>query len=114
MTPADNIDSPAAWRAPDGALWLIATAKATDKLQRYREGAVRPPKRHRGDRRPAVDRGARQSPRAGAEPAGLHPAGDVRCGRPAQAVRPVGRPPGRWLQRLRHRLLGQRRGCAGA
>ncbi len=27
MTPADNIDSPAAWRAPDGALWLIATAK---------------------------------------------------------------------------------------
>lgn len=32
MTPADNIDSPAAWRAPDGKLWLIATAKATDKL----------------------------------------------------------------------------------
>lgn len=35
MTPADNIDSPAAWRAPDGALWLIATAKATDKLVVY-------------------------------------------------------------------------------
>lgn len=35
MTPADNIDSPAAWRAPDGVLWLIATAKATDKLVVY-------------------------------------------------------------------------------
>lgn len=35
LTPADNIDSPAAWRAPDGRLWLIATAKATDKLVVY-------------------------------------------------------------------------------
>ncbi|MCD9086823.1 phytase [Stenotrophomonas sp. SY1] len=35
MTPADNIDSPASWRAPDGALWLIATAKTTDKLVVY-------------------------------------------------------------------------------
>ena len=35
MTPADNIDSPASWRAADGALWLIATAKATDKLVVY-------------------------------------------------------------------------------
>jgi len=35
MTPADNIDSPAAWQAPDGSTWLIATAKATDKLVVY-------------------------------------------------------------------------------
>lgn len=35
MTPADNIDSPASWRAPDGQLWLIATAKTTDKLVVY-------------------------------------------------------------------------------
>ncbi|WP_303638746.1 phytase [Stenotrophomonas tuberculopleuritidis] len=35
MTPADNIDSPAAWQAPDGKTWLIATAKATDKLVVY-------------------------------------------------------------------------------
>lgn len=35
MTPEDNIDSPAAWTAPDGAIWLIATAKATDKLVVY-------------------------------------------------------------------------------
>jgi len=35
MTPDDNIDSPAAWKAPDGKTWLIATAKATDKLVVY-------------------------------------------------------------------------------
>ncbi|NIJ69705.1 phytase [Xanthomonas sp. 60] len=35
MTPKDNIDSPAAWQAPDGSTWLIATAKATDKLVVY-------------------------------------------------------------------------------
>lgn len=35
MTPADNIDSPASWLAPDGKQWLIATAKATDKLVVY-------------------------------------------------------------------------------
>lgn len=35
MTPADNIDSPASWTTPDGAHWLIATAKATDKLVVY-------------------------------------------------------------------------------
>ncbi|MGN0862104.1 MAG: phytase, partial [Stenotrophomonas koreensis] len=35
MTPDDNIDSPASWQAPDGSLWLIATAKATDKLVVY-------------------------------------------------------------------------------
>lgn len=35
MLPEDNIDSPAAWRAPDGATWLIATAKTTDQLVVY-------------------------------------------------------------------------------
>ena len=35
LTPADNIDSPATWRTPDGQIWLIATAKATDKLVVY-------------------------------------------------------------------------------
>ena len=35
MTPADNIDSPAAWQAPDGKVWLIGTAKATDVLVVY-------------------------------------------------------------------------------
>ncbi|MBD9367890.1 phytase [Xanthomonas sp. XNM01] len=35
LTPDDNIDSPAAWTAPDGATWVIATAKATDKLVVY-------------------------------------------------------------------------------
>jgi 3-phytase len=34
-TPDDNIDSPASWRAPDGATWLIATAKAGDGLRVY-------------------------------------------------------------------------------
>ncbi|HJW46631.1 MAG TPA: phytase [Lysobacter sp.] len=34
-TPEDNIDSPAAWRAPDGKLWLYATAKKTDHLVIY-------------------------------------------------------------------------------
>jgi len=31
-TPADNLDSPASWRAPDGRRWLIATAKGTHQL----------------------------------------------------------------------------------
>jgi NHL repeat. len=35
MTPADNIDSPASWTNADGKRWLIATAKATDKLVVY-------------------------------------------------------------------------------
>lgn len=35
MTPADNIDSPASWHGPDGQVWLIATAKATDRLVVY-------------------------------------------------------------------------------
>lgn len=35
MTPEDNIDSPASWVAADGKVWLIATAKATDKLVVY-------------------------------------------------------------------------------
>src|SRR5688500_4571067 len=34
-TPAENVDSPASWRAPDGSRWLIATAKATDRLLVY-------------------------------------------------------------------------------
>lgn len=35
MTPDDNIDSPAAWAAPDGSIQVIATAKATDRLVVY-------------------------------------------------------------------------------
>jgi 3-phytase len=35
MTPADNIDSPASWTTPEGQRWLVATAKATDKLVVY-------------------------------------------------------------------------------
>lgn len=35
MTPPDNIDSPASWTTPEGQVWLIATAKATDKLVVY-------------------------------------------------------------------------------
>ena len=35
MTPDDNIDSPASWTMPEGQVWLIATAKATDKLVVY-------------------------------------------------------------------------------
>jgi len=35
MVPADNIDSPASWTTADGKRWLIATAKATDKLVVY-------------------------------------------------------------------------------
>ncbi|MHC9084592.1 NHL repeat-containing protein [Luteimonas sp. RIT-PG2_3] len=35
MTPEDNIDSPASWTAADGTRWLIATAKATDRLVVY-------------------------------------------------------------------------------
>lgn len=35
MRPADNIDSPAAWTAPDGRAWVVATAKATDVLVVY-------------------------------------------------------------------------------
>ncbi|MGH8083493.1 MAG: phytase [Lysobacter sp.] len=32
-TPQDNLDSPAAWRAPNGRLWLLATAKQGDGLR---------------------------------------------------------------------------------
>jgi 3-phytase len=35
LTPLHNIDSPASWLSPDGSIWLIATAKATDKLVVY-------------------------------------------------------------------------------
>ncbi|TWT19845.1 phytase [Luteimonas wenzhouensis] len=35
MTPDDNIDSVASWTAPDGAVWVIATAKSTDRLVVY-------------------------------------------------------------------------------
>ncbi|NHN20667.1 phytase, partial [Bacillus amyloliquefaciens] len=42
-----NIDSPAAWRAPDGRLWLIAPAKATDKLVVY-DGSTGQPLRDVG------------------------------------------------------------------
>jgi 3-phytase len=34
-TPQGNIDSPAAWRAPDGKTWLFATAKEGDGLVVY-------------------------------------------------------------------------------
>jgi len=34
-TPKDNIDSPASWRAPDGRLWLFATAKEGGGLVIY-------------------------------------------------------------------------------
>ncbi len=34
-TPEENVDSPASWRTRDGARWLIATAKATDRLVIY-------------------------------------------------------------------------------
>ncbi|QNR96130.1 phytase [Stenotrophomonas sp. 169] len=47
MTPDDNIDSPAAWKAPDGKTWLIATAKATDKLVVY-DGSTGTPLRDVG------------------------------------------------------------------
>ena len=47
MTPDDNIDSPAAWTAPGGTTWLIATAKATDKLAVY-DGSTGAPLREVG------------------------------------------------------------------
>ncbi len=34
-TPDDNIDSPAAWTAPDGKVWLFATGKKSGKLVLY-------------------------------------------------------------------------------
>jgi len=37
-TPDENVDSPASWRAPDGKRWLIATAKATNRLLIYDGG----------------------------------------------------------------------------
>ncbi|MDH5824300.1 phytase [Luteimonas sp. RD2P54] len=33
--PRENVDSPTAWRAPDGTRWLIATAKDTHRLLVY-------------------------------------------------------------------------------
>ncbi|KLJ01728.1 phytase [Luteimonas sp. FCS-9] len=39
LTPEDNIDSPAAWTAPDGRVLVIATAKSTDRLVVY-DGAT--------------------------------------------------------------------------
>ncbi|MDR6991480.1 3-phytase [Luteimonas sp. 3794] len=47
LIPEDNIDSPAAWTAPDGATWVIATAKATDRLVVY-DGATGETLRHFG------------------------------------------------------------------
>lgn len=47
MTPEDNIDSVASWTAPDGSLWLVATAKATDRLVVY-DGATGATLRHVG------------------------------------------------------------------
>lgn len=41
-TPAENIDSPASWRAPDGQRWLLATAKAGDRLVIYDGGTGHP------------------------------------------------------------------------
>ncbi|MCB1640523.1 MAG: phytase, partial [Xanthomonadales bacterium] len=35
LTPADNVDSPAAWRAPDGRTWVLATGKGTDQILVY-------------------------------------------------------------------------------
>lgn len=43
-TPAENVDSPASWRTPDGARWLIATAKDTHRLVVY-DGATGTPLR---------------------------------------------------------------------
>ena len=34
-TPEHNVDSPASWRAPDGATWVLASAKATDQVLVY-------------------------------------------------------------------------------
>jgi 3-phytase len=34
----DNLDSPAVWQAPDGRVWVIATAKETDELLVYDGG----------------------------------------------------------------------------
>lgn len=34
-TPDHNVDSPASWRAPDGATWVLASAKATDQVLVY-------------------------------------------------------------------------------
>src|SRR5690606_6737954 len=47
MTPADNIDSPATWKAPNGRIWLIATARATDRLVVY-DGSTGAPLRDVG------------------------------------------------------------------
>src|SRR3546814_16001454 len=47
MTPDDNIDSPAAWAAPDGRVLVIATAKAADRLAVY-DGATGETLRHVG------------------------------------------------------------------
>lgn len=35
MDQADNIDSPAAWHAPDGTTWVLASAKASDRIIAY-------------------------------------------------------------------------------
>jgi 3-phytase len=34
-TPDHNVDSPASWRTPDGATWVLASAKATDQVLVY-------------------------------------------------------------------------------
>lgn len=35
LTPEHNVDSPASWRAPDGATWVLASGKATDQILIY-------------------------------------------------------------------------------
>ncbi|MFC4728088.1 phytase [Coralloluteibacterium thermophilus] len=49
MTPEDNIDSPASWTTPDGAVWVFATAKSTDRLVVY-DGDTGETLRHVGAR----------------------------------------------------------------
>lgn len=51
MRPADNIDSAAAWHAPDGSTWVIASAKASHRLVVY-DGAT-------GERLGAFGRGGK-------------------------------------------------------
>ncbi|WP_043690393.1 phytase [Luteimonas huabeiensis] len=48
MTPDDNVDSPAAWTAPDGATWVFATAKSTDRVIVY-DGDTGATLRHLGE-----------------------------------------------------------------
>jgi NHL repeat. len=130
MTPDDNIDSPASWQAADGSLWLIATAKATDKLVVY-DGQTGAHLRDVGT--------AGAGPGQFDRPNGIAviddlvlvverdnrrvqvmtlpdftPIGHFRPGRAAQALWPVGQQDrAGQLRPVCDRFLGQRRGCAG-